>query len=108
MLQTRDDGVITTRTCGGRDIRYIGKETDRKWEEGDDVTVLEFTNTEYGRVKRVVVTALAAFLLGGSVAQSAKRTLLRLVMMIFNMGPKVFRKEALVRSPSAIVVRKPT
>ena len=31
-----------------------GKEADRKWEEGDDIGVLEFKTTEYGRSKRVV------------------------------------------------------
>src|SRR5207245_1170450 len=36
------------------ELRYVGKETDRKWEEGDDLSVLEFKNTEYGRSKRVV------------------------------------------------------
>ena len=37
-------------------LRYIGKETDRKWEEGDDTSVLEFKTTEYGRAKKVVAT----------------------------------------------------
>jgi hypothetical protein len=36
------------------ELRYVGKETDRKWEEGDDISVLEFKGTEYGRAKRVV------------------------------------------------------
>jgi len=31
----------------------VGKETDRKWEEGDDISVLEFKTTEYGRVKMI-------------------------------------------------------
>ncbi|MGD1080460.1 MAG: hypothetical protein ABR881_19245 [Candidatus Sulfotelmatobacter sp.] len=40
--------------------RYIGKETDRKWEEGDDISVQEFKTTEYGRAKKVVAdTAIA-------------------------------------------------
>lgn len=38
------------------EIRYVGKETDRKWEEGDDISVLEFTATEYGRSARVVAS----------------------------------------------------
>jgi hypothetical protein len=29
----------------------VGKETDRKWEEGDDISVMEFKITEYGRAK---------------------------------------------------------
>ena len=35
------------------EFRYVGKETDRKWEEGDDLSVLEFKATEYGRAKKV-------------------------------------------------------
>jgi hypothetical protein len=38
------------------EFRYIGKETDRKWEEGDNISVLEFKTTEYGRAKRVVAS----------------------------------------------------
>ncbi len=38
------------------ELRYVGKETDRKWEEGDDISVLEFKTTEYGRSKRVVAS----------------------------------------------------
>lgn len=38
------------------EIRYVGKETDRKWEEGEDASVLEFTATEYGRRTRVVAS----------------------------------------------------
>jgi hypothetical protein len=36
------------------DIRYVGKETDRKWEEGEDLSVLEFAPTEYGTTGKVV------------------------------------------------------
>jgi hypothetical protein len=38
------------------EIRYVGKETDRKWEEGDEISVLEFAATEYGRKGKVVAT----------------------------------------------------
>jgi hypothetical protein len=38
------------------EFRYVGKETDRKWEEGDEISVLEFAATEYGRTKRVVAS----------------------------------------------------
>jgi hypothetical protein len=34
----------------------VGKETDRKWEEGDDLSVIEFKATEYGRARRVVAS----------------------------------------------------
>ena len=38
------------------EFRYIGKETDRKWEEGDEISLLEFAATEYGRTTRVVAS----------------------------------------------------
>ena len=38
------------------ELRFVGKETDRKWEEGDDISVLEFKTTEYGRTARVVAS----------------------------------------------------
>jgi hypothetical protein len=38
------------------EFRYVGKETDRKWEEGDEISVLEFTTTEYGRTTKVVAS----------------------------------------------------
>jgi hypothetical protein len=42
-------------------FRYVGKETDRKWEEGDDISVLEFKTTEYGRAKmNVAHSSIAA------------------------------------------------
>jgi hypothetical protein len=38
------------------EIRYVGKETDRKWEEGDEISIVEFTATEYGRKGKVVAS----------------------------------------------------
>jgi hypothetical protein len=38
------------------EIRYVGKETDRKWEEGGEISILEFAATEYGRKGKVVAT----------------------------------------------------
>jgi hypothetical protein len=38
------------------EIRYVGKETDRKWEEGDEISLLEFAATEYGRKSKVLAT----------------------------------------------------
>jgi hypothetical protein len=38
------------------EFRYVGKETDRKWEEGEDTSILEFTAIEYGRAKKVVAS----------------------------------------------------
>jgi hypothetical protein len=41
-------------------FRYVGKETDRKWEEGDDISVLEFKTTEYGRTKMIAADRVIA------------------------------------------------
>src|SRR5207247_9255605 len=49
-------GLLKRAHIVAGEIRYIGKETDRKWEEGDDISVLEFAATEYGRSKRVIVS----------------------------------------------------
>jgi hypothetical protein len=38
------------------EFRYVGKETDRKWEEGDDLSLLEFKTTEYGRSSKVMAS----------------------------------------------------
>jgi hypothetical protein len=38
------------------EFRYVGKETDRKWEEGDEISLLEFKANEYGRSKKVVAS----------------------------------------------------
>jgi hypothetical protein len=38
------------------EVRYVGKETDRKWEEADEISVLEFAATEYGRKGKVVAS----------------------------------------------------
>ena len=34
----------------------MGKETDRKWEEGDEISILEFRTTEYGRSTKVIAS----------------------------------------------------
>jgi hypothetical protein len=46
-------GLLKRAHIVAGELRYIGKETDRKWEEGDDISVLEFKTTEYGRSKMV-------------------------------------------------------
>lgn len=38
------------------ELGYVGKETDRKWEEGDEISILEFTATEYGRKGKVIAS----------------------------------------------------
>ena len=35
-------GLLKRAQVTAGDIRYVGKESDRKWEEGADLSVLEF------------------------------------------------------------------
>jgi hypothetical protein len=49
-------GLLQRAHITAGEFRYVGKETDRKWEEGDDISVLEFKTTEYGRARRVVAS----------------------------------------------------
>jgi hypothetical protein len=47
-------GLLRRAHINVGEFRYIGKETDRKWEEGEEISVLEFKATEFGRAKKVV------------------------------------------------------
>jgi hypothetical protein len=49
-------GLLKRTHVIASEFRYIGKETDRKWEEGDEISILEFKTTEYGRSRRVIAT----------------------------------------------------
>ena len=49
-------GLLQRAHVVAGDIRYVGKETDQKWEEGDDISVLHFAAIEYGRSAGVVAS----------------------------------------------------
>jgi hypothetical protein len=49
-------GLLKLTQVVAGEFRYIGKETDRKWEEGDEISILEFKTTEYGRSRKVIAT----------------------------------------------------
>jgi hypothetical protein len=50
------NGLLKRAHVIAGELRYVGKETDRKWEEGDEISVLEFAATEYGRKGKVVAS----------------------------------------------------
>lgn len=54
-VSTGNHGLTQPHVIAG-DIRYVGKETDRKWEEGEDISVLDFAATEYGRTGGVLAS----------------------------------------------------
>ena len=49
-------GLLQRAHIVAGEIRFIGKETDRKWEEGDEISILESRTTEYGRSGKVVAS----------------------------------------------------
>ncbi len=49
-------GLLKRAHVGVDEVRYVGKETDRKWEEGDEISLLDFSATEYGRRGKVVAS----------------------------------------------------
>lgn len=49
-------GLLQRAHVTAGELRYVGKQTDRKWEEGDDTSVLEFKANEFGRATKVVAT----------------------------------------------------
>lgn len=48
-LLQRSSVIATSR-------RYVGKETDRRWEQGEDLSLLEFKAVEYQGSKQVVAS----------------------------------------------------
>ena len=54
--EANTSGLLQRTNVIAGEFRYVGKETDRKWEEGDDISLLEFKTTEYGRARRVVAS----------------------------------------------------
>src|SRR5204862_2493730 len=48
-LLQRSSVIATSR-------RYVGKETDRRWEQGEDLSLVEFKAVEYEGAKQVVAS----------------------------------------------------
>jgi hypothetical protein len=47
-------GLLQRSSVVAASRRYVGKETDRRWEQGEDLSLVEFTSFEYQRSKQVV------------------------------------------------------
>jgi len=83
------------------EFRYIGKETDRKWEEGDQTSVQKFKSTEYGRSKKVV----AKTSLGDEIRAIGIRKTMELTKMSQHTIDKLVRCEAVKRKTHEHVLR---
>ena len=40
-------GLLKRASIVAGELRYVGKETDRRWTEGEDLSLLTFTGVEY-------------------------------------------------------------
>lgn len=54
--QPETTGLLKRAHVIAGDIRFVGKESDRKWEEGEEMAVLAFAATEYGRTGKVLAS----------------------------------------------------
>jgi hypothetical protein len=75
------------------EFRYIGKEADRKWEEGEDISVLEFKTTEYGRARKIIAEAS----LGDEIRAIGVRKTMKLTKMSQHTIEKLLRSDAVKR-----------
>ena len=105
-----DRGQCTGETSGllqrahiiAGEFRYVGKETDRKWEEGDEISVLEFKATEYGRARRVVADTLMV----GEIRTIGIRKTMELTKMSQHTIEKLIRGEAVKRKTHEHVLKE--
>jgi hypothetical protein len=47
-------GLLLRSSVAAASRRYVGKETDRRWEQGEDLSLVEFKSFEYQQSKQVV------------------------------------------------------
>ena len=94
-------GLLRRVHVVARELRYIGKEADRKWEQGDDLSVLESKIREYGRATMVVP--------GPSLAKAIRQIGIRKTMALTKMSQptieKIVRRENVRRATYDNVVK---
>lgn len=66
-------GLLKRASIVAGELRYVGKETDRRWTEGEDLSLLTFTATEYLSSGKVVADPT----LRDEIASSGVRELMR-------------------------------
>jgi hypothetical protein len=49
-------GLLKRSSVVAASRRYVGKETDRRWEQGEDLSLVEFKTVEYQGSKQVVAS----------------------------------------------------
>ena len=94
-------GLLRRAHIFAGEFRYVGKETDRKWEEGDEISVLEFKATEFGRTKKVV----ADISIADEIRAIGVRKTMGLTKMSQHTIEKLIRGEAVKRKTHDRVIK---
>ena len=94
-------GLLKRAHIVAGEFRYVGKETDHKWEEGDDISVLEFKATEYGRARKVITEPSLA----DEIRTIGVRKTMGLTKMSQHTIEKLLRGEAVKRKTHENVLR---
>ena len=94
-------GLLRRAHITAGEFRYVGKETDRKWEEGDDISLLEFKATEYGRAKKIV----AETSIGDEIRAIGIRKTMELTKMSQHTIEKLLRGAAVKRKTHEHVLK---
>jgi hypothetical protein len=69
---------------------YIGKETSRRWEQGDDMSMVDFVATEYSECRTVADQKLRDRILKNGIRKTARETQLDTkTIMVIARGDRV-------------------
>ncbi len=99
--EAETSGLLQRAHVIAGELRYVGKETGRKWEEGDDISILEFKTTEYGRAKKLATPAE----LRDEISKIPLRELMRITKMSHHTLLKARRGEITRRATLAHIAK---
>ena len=82
--------------------RYVGKETDRRWEQGEDLSLVEFKTVEYQASKQVV----ASDEIKGQILKTGIRRIERETKVSHHTIDKILKGESVRRKTLAKIVKQ--
>ena len=95
-------GLLGRSSVVAASRRYVGKETDRRWEQGEDLSLVEFTSFEYQQSKQVV----AGEDIKRDILKTGIRKLERGTGVSHHTLERILRGESVRRKTLAKIVRK--
>lgn len=84
-------GLLQRASINAGTPRYVGKETDRRWEQGEDLSLVSFTPVEYSPIGKMIVADQELL---NEMAKSPLREMMR------KTGPSQHTLEAIRRGQS--------